>query len=159
MTTTTENHASLNRWELENRVMVRAAKDEAFRRQLQEDPRAALEAELGETLPEAITVNLVLEDRRTLKLVVPNPNNTLLGSLEIPANLVGGSGNPTRKIIEARMVAAAGGSAEVLRAQALEQLQAAVPGAIPEDVTLEVIEEPANTIVLCFPHQGRTSYR
>ena len=44
---------ALDRAEMERRLVERSLKDDAFRRRLLEDPRAAVEEELGTRLPEA----------------------------------------------------------------------------------------------------------
>lgn len=52
-------------------LMIKAAKDEAFREALLADPKAALEAHLGTRLPEELTVKVITNTPRELTLVIP----------------------------------------------------------------------------------------
>lgn len=57
---------------LEQRVLERSLRDKAFRRRLLEDPRAALEQELGVRLPADVRVRAVEETPDTIYLVLPS---------------------------------------------------------------------------------------
>jgi hypothetical protein len=62
--------------ELEAQLIARALRDDAFRQQLIEDPKAALQAELDRLqldvrLPETMRVKVLEEDPDTLYLILP----------------------------------------------------------------------------------------
>ena len=59
------------RQEMERRIVQRSLEDEAFRRRLLEDPKAALEEELGTRLPEGVEVRAVEETSDAIYLVLP----------------------------------------------------------------------------------------
>lgn len=64
-----------SRNEITWKVTERAWKDEEFRKALKSDARAAIENELGLTLPKGIEVEVLEEGRGKMYLVVPaNPN-------------------------------------------------------------------------------------
>ena len=60
------------RAEVEHRIIQRSIEDEAFRRRLVEDPKAAVEQELGTRLPEDVRVVAVEETAETIYLVLPS---------------------------------------------------------------------------------------
>ena len=60
------------RAEMERRLLQRSLQDDAFRRRLLEDPRAAVEEELGSRLPEGMRVVAVEETAETIYLVLPS---------------------------------------------------------------------------------------
>jgi hypothetical protein len=60
------------RAEIEGRLIQRSLEDDAFRRRLLEDTRAAVEEELGTRLPEGVEVRAVEEMADTIYLVLPN---------------------------------------------------------------------------------------
>jgi hypothetical protein len=60
------------RAEIEGRLIQRSVEDDAFRRRLLEDTRAAMEEELGTRLPEGVEVRAVEEMADTIYLVLPN---------------------------------------------------------------------------------------
>ncbi len=73
------------RAEMEGMMIRRSLEDESFRRRLLQDPRAAVEEELGTRLPESVEVRAVEETAETIYLVLPS------------ASPLGGAGNsPTR---------------------------------------------------------------
>jgi len=59
------------RAELEQRLIQRSLEDDAYRQQLLEDPRAAVEQELGTPVPEDIEIRAVEETPDTIYLVLP----------------------------------------------------------------------------------------
>jgi Nitrile hydratase, alpha chain len=59
------------RVELERRLVHRSNRDEAFRQRLVENPKAAVEEELGAQLPEETLVVAVEETADTFYLVLP----------------------------------------------------------------------------------------
>ena len=63
--------APRTRQELEAGLIERAAKDEAFRRALVEDPRGTLERELGVQVPEGVGLTVLEETPTTRYLVLP----------------------------------------------------------------------------------------
>ena len=61
-----------SRAEMERRLVQRSLQDEAFRQRLLEDPKAAVEEELGTRLPEEVRVVAVEETANTNYLVLPS---------------------------------------------------------------------------------------
>jgi hypothetical protein len=68
----TEATGGGGRAEMERRLIQRSLEDEAFRQRLLDDPRAAIEQELGTQLPESIEVRVVEESADTIYLVLPS---------------------------------------------------------------------------------------
>jgi hypothetical protein len=60
------------RAEMERRIVQRSLEDDAFRQQLLEDPKAAVEQELGTRLPEGVRVVTLEETADTIYLVLPS---------------------------------------------------------------------------------------
>jgi hypothetical protein len=60
------------RAEMERRLIGKSVEDESFRRRLIEDPKAAVEQELGTRLPEDVRVVTVEESADTIYLVLPS---------------------------------------------------------------------------------------
>ena len=60
------------RTEMERRLIERSIEDESFRRRLIEDPKGAVEVELGTRLPEEVRVVTVEETADTIYLVLPS---------------------------------------------------------------------------------------
>ena len=67
------------RAEMERRLVQRSIEDDAFRRRLIEDPKGAVEQELGMRLPEEVRVVTVEETSDTIYLVLPS---TLMAGAE-----------------------------------------------------------------------------
>ena len=63
--------AASGRAEMERRLVEKCLQDDAFRQKLLEDPRAAVEEELGTQLPEGVRVVAMEETQDTAYLVVP----------------------------------------------------------------------------------------
>ena len=89
------------RYEAERRIIQRSLEDDAFRQRLIEDPKAAVEQELGTRLPEEVRVVTVEETADTIYLVLPS--TPMAGSeggelsdqeLESVAGGAGTSGDP-----------------------------------------------------------------
>ena len=59
------------RTELQARIARRAASDESFRERLLDDPRAALEDELGVAIPKRLEVQVVQERPDCMCIVLP----------------------------------------------------------------------------------------
>jgi hypothetical protein len=59
------------RAEMERRLVERSLADDAFRQRLLADPKAAVEEELGTSLPEEVRVTAVEESADTIYLVLP----------------------------------------------------------------------------------------
>lgn len=68
----TEAAGGGGRAEIEGRIVQRSLQDESYRRRLLEDPRAAVEEELGTRLPEGVRVRAVEETAETIYLVLPS---------------------------------------------------------------------------------------
>jgi len=59
------------RQEMERRLIEKSVEDDAFRQRLIEDPKGAVEDELGTRLPEEVRVVTVEETQDTIYLVLP----------------------------------------------------------------------------------------
>ena len=59
------------RTEIERRLIEKSLQDESFRRRLMEDPKGAVEEELGTRLPKEVRVVAVEETADTIYLVLP----------------------------------------------------------------------------------------
>ena len=62
---------ALGREQMERRLVQRSLQDEEFRQRLLENPKAAVEDELGTRLPEEVRVVAVEETADTIYLVLP----------------------------------------------------------------------------------------
>jgi hypothetical protein len=60
------------RAEMERRLIERSLEDEEFRQRLLDDPKGAIEQELGSRLPESVEVRVVEESADTIYLVLPS---------------------------------------------------------------------------------------
>jgi hypothetical protein len=60
------------RQEMERRLIEKSLEDEDFRQRLVEDPKGAVEQELGTRLPEEVRVVAVEESADTIYLVLPS---------------------------------------------------------------------------------------
>ena len=60
------------RKQMERRLVERSLEDESFRQRLLEDPKGAVEQELGTRLPEGAQVRVVEESADTIYLVLPS---------------------------------------------------------------------------------------
>jgi hypothetical protein len=67
----TESAAGGGRSEIERRLIQRSVEDDGFRQRLIEDPKAAVEQELGSRLPEGLRVVTVEESADAIYLVLP----------------------------------------------------------------------------------------
>ena len=63
------------RQQLEQQLIEKAMKDESFRKQLIENPGAAIEAVLERKIPESIKINVLEEDANTVYLILPQVSN------------------------------------------------------------------------------------
>jgi hypothetical protein len=70
------------RTELEARLIARAWQDEAFKQQLLADPRAAIAAETGGSIPSGMEIRVVEETATVRYLVLPR-NTTQLSDEEL----------------------------------------------------------------------------
>jgi hypothetical protein len=64
-----------DRKELEQRVIQKAQQDSEFRSRLLADPKAALEQELGTSLPAGVQVQVVEETSNSIYLVLPQASS------------------------------------------------------------------------------------
>ena len=62
--------------EMRTRIVEKATNDAGYRARLIDDPRAAVAAELGVTIPGALTIKVHEEDAASAHLVLP-PSSTL----------------------------------------------------------------------------------
>ena len=68
-----DEQAINNRKQLEAQLISRALEDAAFRQELVRDPKGVFARELGLTMPEHITVQVLEESPSTVYLVLPAP--------------------------------------------------------------------------------------
>ena len=68
------------RADVERRLIEKSVEDESFRRRLIEDPKGAVEQELGTRLPEGVRVVTVEETQDTIYLVLPSSSSVGEGS-------------------------------------------------------------------------------
>jgi hypothetical protein len=59
------------RSEFENKLVVKAYEDEAFRQQLIADPKKIYEQELGTNIPDSINIQVVEEQPNTIYMILP----------------------------------------------------------------------------------------
>ena len=57
--------------EMRERLIQRAAEDEAFRVELLADPKVAVKAELDLAIPDGVSIHVHKEDEKTAHLVLP----------------------------------------------------------------------------------------
>ena len=83
------------RQQLEQKLIEKAMKDEAFMKHLIESPCAAIEAETGMTIPETMKIKVLEEDPQTVYLVLPQlpiQNNEMELSEAELESVAGGTG-------------------------------------------------------------------
>jgi Nitrile hydratase, alpha chain len=68
----TEASGGIKRAEVERTLVQKSLEDEDFRQRLLDDPKAAVEQELGRGLPESTEVRVVEESADTIYLVLPS---------------------------------------------------------------------------------------
>lgn len=95
----------MNRKEIEARIVERAWADESFKRQLLQNPKQALEAELGQAvegfrLPDRMQVTVIEEKPDQIVIVLPVNPAGLSGELrhEDLAHVSGGTADPTGEV-------------------------------------------------------------
>ena len=71
------------RAQMERRIVQRSIEDESFRQRLIEDPKGAVEQELGTRLPEEVRVVAVEESADTIYLVLPGTPMAVAESVEL----------------------------------------------------------------------------
>jgi Nitrile hydratase, alpha chain len=97
----TEATGGGGRAEIERTLVQRSLQDEDFRRRLLDDPKAAVEQELGKRLPEGVQVRVVEETAETIYLVLPSASPVGEGGelsdreLDAVAGGFGSTGFPT----------------------------------------------------------------
>ena len=67
------------REQMESRLVQRSLEDKSFRQRLLADPKAAVEEELGTSLPEEVRVVALEETADTIYLVLPSASPTVQG--------------------------------------------------------------------------------
>lgn len=65
------NQPEETRKDFEMKLIAKACTDEAFRQQLLSNPKAVVEQEFGEALPEGMNVEIIQEPANTLYIVLP----------------------------------------------------------------------------------------
>ena len=76
--------------ELKDRILSRAAEDGEFRARLIADPKAAISAETGQTIPEGFDVMVHEESATAAHLVLPPSPKLTEAELETAAGGIGG---------------------------------------------------------------------
>ncbi len=71
------------RQEMERRLIEKSLEDDAFRQRLKEDPKGAVEQELGRRMPEEVRVVAVEETADTIYLVLPSTSMKGRESVEL----------------------------------------------------------------------------
>lgn len=71
------------REDVELRLKHKALEDDGFRQQLLDDPKAALEQELGTALPSGVNVKAVEETADTIYVVIPSKSGKAAGTAEL----------------------------------------------------------------------------
>ena len=72
-----------DRAQMKRRLIERSLQDDGFRQRLLEDPKAAIEQELGTPVPEEVQILAVEETQDTIYLVLP-PATSPVDRREIP---------------------------------------------------------------------------
>jgi hypothetical protein len=72
----TEASGGGSRAEMERRLINRSLDDEDLRQRLLDDPKGAIEQELGSRLPEGVEVRVVEESAEVIYLVLPSASPT-----------------------------------------------------------------------------------
>jgi hypothetical protein len=72
---------------LNEEIIIKAWQDEGFRRRLVDDPRAALESELGIRIPAEMKLHIHEEHGHDLHLVLPPPPSALTHAVIGPKHL------------------------------------------------------------------------
>jgi predicted molibdopterin-dependent oxidoreductase YjgC len=80
------------RQQFEQKLIEKAMKDESFRKQLIENPGAAIEEETGMKIPDVLKIKVLEEDQQTFYLVLPSiqGNNSELELTEAELESVSG---------------------------------------------------------------------
>jgi hypothetical protein len=65
---------------IQEQIIARAMKDEAFRQELLSHPKAALERELGINVPAGVTIKVYQDTPTTLHLVLPRQASSAAGA-------------------------------------------------------------------------------
>jgi hypothetical protein len=79
--------------ELEAKLVAQAWKDEAFKQELINNPKAVLEREIGQKIPENADIRVLEETANTVYLVIPKkPTVDELSEEQLEAVAGGGSG-------------------------------------------------------------------
>jgi hypothetical protein len=90
-----EASGGTGRAEMERRLVQRSLEDDSFRQKLLDDPKAAVEQELGTRLPEGVEVRAVEESAQTIYLVLPSASAVgeggELSDLDLEAVAAGGT--------------------------------------------------------------------
>lgn len=84
------------RKEFEVNLITKALEDDNFRKELLENPKAALSKETGQEIPEELKVNIIEEESGTLTIVLPKKPATVKESGELTEEAleqVAGGGN------------------------------------------------------------------
>ena len=76
----TESSGGGGRAEVERTLVQRSMEDEDFRQRLLDDPKGAVEQELGSRLPEGVEVRAVEESAQIIYLVLPSASPLGQGS-------------------------------------------------------------------------------
>ena len=60
--------------EFQEKIVLRAIKDETFRKELKKNPKKVVEKELGKIFPEDVRFNVIEQDEKTFNIILPKIN-------------------------------------------------------------------------------------
>ena len=85
----TENIMSLKDI-FQEKIVLKAIKDEKFRKELKKNPKTVIERELGHIFPENMNFNIIEPDEKTFNIIIPKISNTEKLSEEELKKMAGG---------------------------------------------------------------------
>jgi hypothetical protein len=154
------------RKDLEIHLITRSFENEAFKQDLLANPKAVIEAELGQTFPEGIEINVLEETETTLYMVLPsNPYEGLTES-ELKANfgltledvadwVLEENRNVFLEDKSSAIVIASAWRDEVFKKYLLAHPHAVIEKEldkkIPEGIEIKIFAETTNTLYIVLP--------
>lgn len=145
-----------NRYDFEHQLLAKAFTDRTFLMLLHGNPKGAVEQFLGTALPTGLKVKTLIEDQQTLYALLPHPSHTALGDLGVSSQL----GKDAREYFEATLVARLASDAtfqQQFRADPTSAVRSLAP--LAAGVTVQIAEEPADTLYIIIPYYGKSTYR
>jgi len=133
----------------QTRLIHKAWEDETFKQQLKNDPKAAIQQELGITIPAEISVKLLEQDTNSYMIVVPQKPITEQ-ELELVKNQFGEGETFQISQLLARAQQEATFKQELLNSPKVA-ISEALGKDIEEDVNIAVVEEQPQTAYIYLP--------